>query len=55
VHEDDHADADAAPSSLRVSSASPASTGDSDDTPDGCKMVVVAVQMEPALHRLPHL
>jgi hypothetical protein len=35
VHEDDHADVDAVPSSLRVSSASPTSTSDSDDTPDG--------------------
>jgi hypothetical protein len=35
VHEDNHAYTDAAPSSLRVSSASSISTVDDNDTPDG--------------------
>jgi hypothetical protein len=35
AREDDHADTDVAPSSIRVSSAPSASTTDDNDTPDG--------------------
>jgi hypothetical protein len=65
VCENDHVDADAMPSSLRISLAPSASIANDDDSPYwvlddivtvahpiGCKMVVVTVRMEAALLRL---
>jgi hypothetical protein len=53
AHEDATINTEAAPPSAVNSPVTPASASDADETPDGCKMIVVTVGTRPVHLRLP--
>jgi hypothetical protein len=51
VHEEDATDAEAAPSSAVNSLTRTVSAADADDAPEGCKTIIVMVEMMPVVLR----